>query len=160
MEPVAAKVAESEPKPAEVTQQSTETPRARREGGRPSPHNRNTSRQSALQLLTVLVVAIGIATWFYHSHEAKRHAAEAVEAAAAVREQRARSIVASVRNSWNADDNWEDSFSSKRAAYPPYTIELESALMKGRPIIVFGDLEDVRNSGEQDNAIVFVTGRW
>ena len=155
---VAAKVAEPESKPAEVAQQSTGTPRARREAGRPSPHNRNTSRQNALQLLTVLVVATGIAAWFYHSHEAKRHAAEAVEAAAAAREQQARSIVARVRNSWNADDNWEDSFSSKGAAYTPYTIELESALMKGRPIIAFGDLEDVHNSGVRDNSIVLLQG--
>ena len=104
----------------------------------------------------MLVIVTGIAAWFYHSHEVKRRAAEAVEAAAAAREQQARSIVARVRNSWNADDNWEDAFSSKGAAYTPYTIELESALMKGRPIIAFGDVEDVRKSGEQDNSIVLI----
>jgi len=124
----------------------------------PASHSRSMLRQKAPQLVTVLAIVAGIAAWFYHSHEAKRHAAEAVEAAAAAREQQTRSIVARVRNAWNADDNWEDTLSSKGAAYPPYTIELESALMKGRPIIVFGDLEDVRNSGEQDNSIVLLQG--
>ena len=119
-------------------------------------HNRNTSRQKVSQLLTVLVVAIGIVAWFYHSHEVKRHAAEAVVAAAAAREQQARSIVASVRNSWNADDNWEDTFSSKGAYVTPYTIELENALMKGRPIVAFGLVGDVRKSGEQENSIVLI----
>jgi hypothetical protein len=155
-EPVPSKVEESEPKPTEVAQQSSETPQARRETGRTGPHNRNTSRQKAAQLLTVLVVALGIVAWFYHSHETKRHAAEAVEAAAAAREQQARSIVAKVGNSWNADDNWEDTFSSKGAYVTPYTIELENALMKGRPIVAFGLVGDVRKSGEQDNSIVLI----
>jgi hypothetical protein len=107
-------------------------------------------------LVVGLIVAAGIAAWFYHSHEVKRRAAEAVEAAAAAREQQARSIVTRVRNSWNADDNWEDAFSSKGAAYTPYTIELESALIKGRPIVAFGLVDDVRKSGEQDNSIVLI----
>jgi len=119
-------------------------------------HNGNSFRRKAPRLLTVLIMAIGIAAWLYHSHEAKRRAAEAVEAAAAAREQQARSIVARVRNSWNADDNWEDTFSSKGAAFTPYTIELENALIKGRPIVAFGYLEDVRKSGEQDNSIVLI----
>ena len=155
-EPVLSQVEEPEPKPAEVAQQSSGTPQARRDAGRTSPHNRNTSRQKAAQLLTVLVVALGIVAWFYHSHEAKRHAAEAVEAAAAAREQQARSIVARVGNSWNADDNWEDTFSSKGAYVTPYTIELENALIKGRPIVAFGLVDDVRKSGEQDNSIVLI----
>jgi hypothetical protein len=155
-EPVPSKVEEPEPKAAEVAQQSSGTPQARREAGRTSLHNRNTSRQKVSQLLTVLVVAIGIVAWFYHSHEVKRRAAEAVVAAAAAREQQARSIVASVRNSWNADDNWEDTFSSKGTDVTPYTIELENALMKGRPIVAFGLVGDVRKSGEQDNSIVLI----
>jgi hypothetical protein len=119
-------------------------------------HSRSNLMQWAPQLVTVLVIVAGIAAWFYHSHEVKRRAAESVEAAAAAREQQARSIVTRVRDSWNADDNWEDAFSSKGAAYTPYTIEIESALIKGRPIIAFGDMEDVRKSGEQDNSIVLI----
>jgi hypothetical protein len=107
-------------------------------------------------LVVGLIVAAGIAAWFYHSHEVKRRAAEAVEAAAAAREQQARSIVTRVRNSWNADDNWEDTFSSKGAYVTPYTIELENVLIKGRPIVAFGLVEDVRKSGEQDNSIVLI----
>ena len=121
-------------------------------------HNRNTLRRKAPQLLTLLVVVAGIAAWLYHSHEAKRRAAEAVEAAAVARDNQARSIVARVRNSWNADDDWEDTFSAKGAAITPYSIELENALIKGRPIIAFGFVEDVRKSGEQDNSIVLIQG--
>ena len=155
-EPVPSKVEEPEPKPVEVAQQSSGTPQARREVGRTSPHNRNTSRRKVSQLLTVLVVAIGIVAWFYHSHEVKRRAAEAVVSAAAAREQKARSIVARVKSSWNSDDNWEDTFSSKGAYITPYTIELEKALIKGRPIVAFGIVGDVRKSGEQDNSIVLI----
>ncbi|MGD0831034.1 MAG: hypothetical protein ABR907_08840 [Terracidiphilus sp.] len=155
-EPIPSKVEESEPKPTEVAQQFSGTPQARREAGRTSPHNRYTSRKRAPQIVTVLVIVAGIAAWFYHSHEVKRRAAEAVVSAAAAREQQARSIVARVRNSWNADDNWEDTFSSKGAYVTPYTIELENVLIKGRPIVAFGPVEDVRKSGEQDNSIVLI----
>ena len=110
----------------------------------------------SLTLVIWLIVAAGIAAWFYHSHEVKRHASEATKAAATARDNQARSIVARVRNSWDADDNWEDAFSSKGAAFTPYTIELENALIKGRPIIAFGSVEDVRKSGEQDNSIVLI----
>jgi hypothetical protein len=122
----------------------------------PTLHSRSILRQKAPQLVTVLVIVAGIAAWLYHSHEVKRRAAEAVEATAEAREQQARSIVTRVRNSWNADDNWEDAFSSKRAAVTPYTIELENALIKGRPIVAFGLVEDLRKSGEQDNSIVLI----
>ncbi len=119
-------------------------------------HSGSILRKNAPLLVTVLVIVTGIAAWFYHSHEVKRRAAEAVEAAAAAREQQARSIVARVGNSWNADDNWEDTFSSKGAYVTPYTIELENALIKGRPILAFGLVEDVRKSGEQDNSFVLI----
>ena len=119
-------------------------------------HSRSILRQRAPQLVIVLVIVAGIAAWFYHSHEIDRRASEATEAAAVARESQARSIVARVKNSWNADDNWEDTFSSKGAAYTPYTIELENALIKGRPIIAFGSVDDVRKSEGQDTSIVSI----
>jgi hypothetical protein len=119
-------------------------------------HSGSILRKNAPLLVTVLVIVAGIAAWIYHSHEIKRHAAEASEAAAAAREEQARSIVARVRNSWNADDNWEDTFSSKGAYVTPYTIELKNELIKGRPIVAFGLVDDVRKSGEKDNSIVLI----
>jgi hypothetical protein len=119
-------------------------------------HRRSTLRQRAPQFVTVLVIVAGIAAWFYHSHEIDRRASEATEAAAAARENQARSIMARVRNSWDADDNWENTFSSKGAADTPYTIELENALIKGRPILAFGLVDDLRKSGEKDNSIVLI----
>jgi hypothetical protein len=119
-------------------------------------HSRSILRQRALQLVTVLVIVAGIAAWFYHSHEIDRRASEATEAEAAARESQANSVAARVKNSWNADDTWEDTFSSKGAAYTPYTIELENALIKGRPILAFGSVDDVRKSEQQDNSIVLI----
>jgi hypothetical protein len=120
------------------------------------PIARNTLRQRVPQLLALLVVAAGIALWLYHSHQAKRRAAETVESAAAASEQQARSIVARVRNSWNADDDWEDTFSSKGAYFTPYTIELENELLKVPTVVAFGLVGDVRKSGQQDNSIVLI----
>jgi len=119
-------------------------------------HSRSILRKRAAQLVTVLVIVAGIAAWFYHSHEIDRRASEAIEAEAAARESQANSIAARVKNSWNADDTWEDTFSSKGAAYTPYTIELENALIKGRPILAFGSVDDVRKSEQQDNSIVLI----
>jgi hypothetical protein len=117
-------------------------------------HNRDTLRQKAPQLLTVLVVAAGVVAWLYHSHEVKRRASEAAEAAEAAKELQARLVVAGVRNAWNAIDDWEDGLPSKNAAFTTYTIDLENALIKGRPVIAFGLLDDVRKSAQQDNPIV------
>lgn len=150
-EPVAAKVDETKQEP-EIKEMPVEQ----------TTHTRSPFKQKAFHLSPTLMIwliaAIGVAAWFYHSHEVDRRASEAAGAAAAARENQARSIVARVKNSWNADDNWEDTFSSKSAAFTPYTIELESALIKGRPIIAFGSVDDVRKSGEQDNSIVLMQG--
>jgi hypothetical protein len=116
--------------------------------------SRSVLRQRAPQLLTLLLIAAGTSTWLYQSHEVKRRAAEAAEAAAAAREVQARLVVARVRNAWNAADDWEDALPSENAAFATYTIELENALIKGRPIVAFGLVDDVRKPGEQDNSTV------
>jgi hypothetical protein len=119
--------------------------------GRSAPHPRKTglTRDTKILLLIVLVVASGIAAWFYHSQEVKRRAAEVSEA----REESAKSVVNKIRASWNADDDWEETLSSQGAAY---TIEVEKALIKARPDIFFGTVDDVRSSGESDKSIVLI----
>lgn len=119
-------------------------------------HNRKSLSQKAPQLLIFLVVAAGVGTWLYHSHEVKRRAAEAAEATAAATEEQARLIVAGVRNTWNAADDWEDALPAQDSTFAPYTAELEKALKKGRPIVAFGLVDDVRNSVEPESSIVLI----
>ncbi len=92
-----------------------------------------------LGFLLLAGAAAGIALWFYHAHDVKRREAEA----ARIAEEHAQSVVAHVMKTWHADDRWEDSLVSSRGSGTFYTIELEKALLHDRPLIVFGEVEDV-----------------
>jgi hypothetical protein len=107
-----------------------------------------------LGLVVLGGAATGITFWFYHAHEVQRREAEAATA----KEEYAKSVVAGVMKSWQADDRWEDSLSSPGGrSRTPYTIELEKALMRDRPLIAFGRVDDVSESGEPQNSIVSVS---
>jgi len=97
--------------------------------------------------------ATGIGAWFYHAHKVERREAEAATA----KEEFAKSVVAGVLKTWKADDRWEDSLSSSRdRGRPLYSIEIEKAPIYGRPLIVYGRVEDVDESGESENSIVSI----
>ncbi len=109
--------------------------------------------------VVVVLVFVGVAIWgatvWFKNHEHEIRQGEARRAAALANERDAKSAVARLRNSWNADDEWEDALSIPRYE-SPYTLDVESVLMKGRPIIVFGDIEDVQKSDDSDRSVVLV----
>jgi len=103
-----------------------------------------TIRQKIILLLTLLVVAVGVTAWIYHSHEIQLREKETVEA----QEQHAKSVVAGLKSSFDADDEWEDTFSSSGVSQSPYTFDLEKALIRKRLVIVYGIVEDVRKADD------------
>jgi hypothetical protein len=94
-------------------------------------------------------VAIGIATYLYREHEVELHEAEAKRG----RVRHARSIVAAMVKSWDANDDWEDSLPSSSGLY---TMEVEKALISGRRLLIYGMIDDVQRSGETENSVVSV----
>lgn len=110
-----------------------------------------------LGLLVLGGAATGIAAWFYHAHEVERREAEAVTAAVTAKEEYAKSVVAGVMKSWQADDRWVDSLSSSGDSNRPlYSIEVEKAPIYGRPLVFYGRVDDVNESGESENSIVSI----
>ena len=110
-------------------------------------------RTKVILLLALMIAAAGTVAWFYHGHQIEQGQANA----AAAERERARSIVAKVKRSWDADDDWEDIFFPRQSSpLTPYTINVEQALIKGRPLIFFGTVDDVRTSGEQGASIVLI----
>jgi hypothetical protein len=106
-----------------------------------------------LGILLLGGAAAGIAFWFYHAHEVKLREAEAATA----KEEYAKSVVTGLINTWHADDHWEDSFAALGdRSRTLYTIELEKVLIQDRPLIVFGDVEDVSKSGQSENSIISI----
>lgn len=106
-----------------------------------------------LGFLLLAGAAAGIAAWLYHAHDIKLREAEAATA----KEEYAKSVVARVMNTWHADDHWEDSLTSQGdSSRTLYTIDLEKALIHDRPLIVFGDVEDVSKSGPSEDSIVSI----
>jgi hypothetical protein len=97
--------------------------------------------------------APAIAFWFYHAHEVKLREAKAETA----KEEYAKSVVAGVINTWHADDHCEDSLSSPGySSRALYTVELEKALIRDRPLVVFGSVDDVSKSGQSEDSIVSI----
>lgn len=97
--------------------------------------------------------AAGIAFWFYHAHEVKLREAQAE----AAKEEYAKSVVFDMANTWHADDHWEKSLSSPGdSSQTLYTIDLEKALIRDRPLIAFGIVDDVSKSGPSENSIISI----
>jgi hypothetical protein len=111
-----------------------------------------TLRSKIILLFALLIAAAGIAVWFYRGHQEEQRKANAK----AAEEERIRSVVANVKNSWSANDEWENDFSAPNAPIIPYTLEVENALVKGRPLIFYGIVEDVHAYGDQDSSIVMI----
>lgn len=103
-------------------------------------------------LFVLLIAAAGIAVWFYRGHQEEQRKANAK----AAEEERVKSVVTKVENSWNANDDWDDVFTAPDAPHNPYTLEVENALVKGRPLIFYGTVEDVRAYGDQGSSIVLI----
>lgn len=141
-----AKAGTQEPSPEEVTQ-----PAEYREG------RMGNGLKSVGRFIPLIVLlgcaAAGIAFGFHHAHEVKLRE----EKAATAKVEYAKSVVADMVNTWHADDHWEYSLSSPgHSSRTLYTIELEKALIHDRPLIVFGDVEDVSKSGQSGNSIISI----
>ncbi len=113
-----------------------------------------TLRSKIILLLSLLFTAAGATAWFYHGREGARRELEAATA----KEEDARSIVAGVRNSWKADDDWEDTFHSPGAPLSLYTVLVEKALVTGHPLMLYGKVDDVSKADEWRNSIILVQG--
>lgn len=113
-----------------------------------------TLRNNAILLSALMLGAAGIAAWFYHSHEVTRREVEA----AAAKEEYAKSIVAGVKNSWNADEDWENVFQTVGTSHALYTVVVEKALVTGHPLMFYGKVDDVNKADEWGNSIILVQG--
>jgi hypothetical protein len=113
----------------------------------------NTVGSFILGFLLLGAAAAGIAFWFYHAHQAKLREAEAATA----QQEYAKSVVASVINTWHADDHWEKSLSSPGdSSQTLYTIELEKALIHDRPLVFFGIVGDVSKAGQSEDSVISI----
>src|SRR5271157_151274 len=99
-----------------------------------------TLRIKIILLLVLLIAAAGITVWFYRGHQEEQRKANAK----AAEEERVKSVMTKIENSWNANDDWDDVFIAPNAPIIPYTLEVENVLIKGRPLIFYGTVEDVR----------------
>jgi hypothetical protein len=141
-----AEARQQEPSAEEVMQ--TAEFREESNGSRP-----NTVGGFILGFLLLGAAAAGIALWFHHAHEVKLREAEAATA----KEEYAKSVVADMVNTWHADDHWEKSLSSPGdGSQALYTIDLEKALIRDRPLIAFGIVDDVSKSGQSENSIISI----
>lgn len=108
-----------------------------------------------VSLLFIASSCWGISTWFKkHQQETKRESESKAQIAADT--ERAKSALTRMRATWNADDSWEHQVYPTDNSAPAYSLDVEHALVKGHPIIVIGEIQDVRTSQGQATRLVLV----
>lgn len=68
----------------------------------------------------------------------------------------AKAALARLKSTWNADNRWEDVYSAPGSLAPAYSLEVQHALMRGRPIIVFGQIQDIQASADPGSSVVTI----
>jgi hypothetical protein len=112
-------------------------------------------RKVVIALALVLAVSWGIYAWFRkHQEEAKRDAAE--KAHIALQTEQARAALARLRTTWNADDSWEHQVYPANNDAPSYSLDIERALVNAHPLIVIGEVQDVKTSQDQSAPVVLI----
>jgi hypothetical protein len=67
----------------------------------------------------------------------------------------AKSALVRLRSTWKADDSWENQVSAATYA-PSYSMEIEHALVKTSPIIVIGEIQDVKTSLDRSDPLILI----
>lgn len=114
--------------------------------------------------LVIYFLLIAIVSWGglnrlkKHQREAKHEAAQdaANKAQAIADTEQAKSALARLRSVWNADDSWEHRVYTPTNEAAPYSLDIEHALVNGRPIIIVGEVQDVRSSQNQNVPLVLI----
>ena len=106
-------------------------------------------------VLFIVTAFWGISTWFEkHQREAQEEAANKAHAAAET--QQAKAAFARLRSTWKADDSWEHKVYPSTNDAPSFSLDVEHALVNGSPIIVIGEVQDVRTSEDQGSPLVLI----
>jgi hypothetical protein len=112
-------------------------------------------RKIVIAVVLVLAAAWGIHAWFKkHQQEAQRDAA--YKAHIALETEQAKSALARLRASWNADTSWEHQVYPPNNDAPSYSLDIEHALVNGHPIIVIGEIQDVKTIQGQSAPVVLI----
>jgi hypothetical protein len=106
-----------------------------------------------LAVLLTAAVSVGITSWWFGKQLAEARLNAAVEAE--IGEKSAKAIRAwnRLKQHWNADDDWESQL-SKNA--PSSSVDVEHAMVKGRPILILGKINDVVTNQDSDGATVLI----
>ncbi len=106
-------------------------------------------------VLFILIALWGASVWFRNNQqEAKQEAASKAEETAKM--ERAKSALARLRTAWNADYSWEHQVYTVNGGAPSYSLDVEHALVSGHPIIVVGEIQDVRTAADQSGPLVLI----
>lgn len=106
-------------------------------------------------VLFILAISWGVSVWFNkNQQEAKEEAASKIKTTA--RLERAKTELARLRTAWNADDSWVHQVYPANGDAPSYSLEVEHALVSGHPIIVVGEVQDVRTVADQSGPLVLI----
>lgn len=121
-----------------------------------SPAERRLLRADVIiTVLFIATVSWGIAIWFKNHQQGVRQK-EASNAETAAETKRAKLALARFRSTWNADESWEHQVFPSNNDAPAYSLDVEHALVNGHPIIIIGEIQDVRTGQDQNSPLVLI----
>ena len=93
--------------------------------------------------IAVLIAAAAV-TYFVWEHGQKVTQEERTRQAEAAEEKRLATLVKEMVSRWDAITDWEGSFDRSDANI--FTVELEKAIVRSRPILIYASLDDVKHT--------------
>ena len=118
-------------------------------------HGENTLRSQTIFMvvLGLCVLALPAVRWYWQ-HEREVQHSEENHAKDVANRSELEAELGKLKAKWLADDDWENSLTTRHLSAVPYSIDLEHALIKGYPLIFYGTVEDVRTlDGQQESSV-------
>jgi hypothetical protein len=91
---------------------------------------------------------------WYRQHEREVRQDEEAKAKSTANMSELESTLGRLKVTWLANDDWEDDLPGESEFYDPYTVDIKHTLVKGYPLIFYGNVEDVLPADEHGNSTV------
>ena len=101
-------------------------------------------RSSLKGLAIAVLIAASAVTYFVWKHEQEVTQEERTQQAEAAEEKRIATLVKEMVSRWNGITDWEGSFD--RSDTSIFTVELEKAIVRSRPILIYASVDDVKHT--------------
>jgi hypothetical protein len=104
----------------------------------------------------VVAIAVGGAALWRNNHRHKVEEQKADRVRSLAERERIKSAIQALKRTWKADDAWEREFSLPGVTPPAYSLDVQRALVRTHPILIFGTVDDVLSGKDHNEDLVLI----